>query len=555
MLDQLNKIYNFLVEKGYTVSEDKENSVIKVKYPNSEETYNISIDFSNEFPFNFPRVYIDEEFKKRSNMLAHVFSGDLLCLKFDGKEMINPTKPLEIVEYILEKTKIVIDKAISGNLNNERFEELSEYWTLINDQKSKIEIMTFYDPSVADRQTIDFGNYVIPKESNKILIFQRKDNFCGKDYLELFCKADSISIKSNQCIFVYVETADEAYQLRRFDKLIDYLYNIKDSQIDSYFKTHKKKGLITLVVKELNYKQYSVFYLFKEYSNKVLRKNVQKILPLNSNDYVYFNVIPTDFNQASLFDRSSSGEIDSRINKVCIVGCGAIGSHVAEYCASIGSTHITLVDNDVFKESNLLRHVCSVDEIGVPKSQAVKCSLLKNYPYLEINEITDSIFNCDFTKLGEDNYDLIIVATGEMASEYYCCNEFFARSMSNKVILLWLEPYAVSGHALVYNKSSWKEDDFDSLYSNINQISSVLNKEEFFKKEAGCSSAYIPYSGLDLTIFVAEFMKKFLVLDRGSYSYSKMINIVKYKRDNSMKLNCIYYSKTDGDVIIGDIYD
>lgn len=51
------------------------------------------------------------------------------------------------------------------------------------------------------------------------------------------------------------------------------------------------------------------------------------------------------------------------VAKVCIVGCGGLGGYIAEILARIGVLHITIVDYDVFDESNLNRQLFSTEKV------------------------------------------------------------------------------------------------------------------------------------------------------------------------------------------------
>ena len=59
--------------------------------------------------------------------------------------------------------------------------------------------------------------------------------------------------------------------------------------------------------------------------------------------------------------------------KVCVVGCGGLGGHIIEALARVGVLHLTVVDCDVFDESNLNRQLfCTEDTIGKSKTESVK---------------------------------------------------------------------------------------------------------------------------------------------------------------------------------------
>jgi len=54
--------------------------------------------------------------------------------------------------------------------------------------------------------------------------------------------------------------------------------------------------------------------------------------------------------------------------RVCVIGCGGLGGYIAEMLLRLGILHITLIDHDVFDETNLNRQLFSTEDgIGKPK--------------------------------------------------------------------------------------------------------------------------------------------------------------------------------------------
>lgn len=62
---------------------------------------------------------------------------------------------------------------------------------------------------------------------------------------------------------------------------------------------------------------------------------------------------------------------------VAIVGVGAIGSFLADALVRAGVGSLTLVDHDVIKPGNLVRHLVGADAIGLPKPLAVRSELVR----------------------------------------------------------------------------------------------------------------------------------------------------------------------------------
>lgn len=59
-------------------------------------------------------------------------------------------------------------------------------------------------------------------------------------------------------------------------------------------------------------------------------------------------------------------------SRIHIIGCGSVGSTIAELLARYGCTNITLYDFDKVEPHNLVNQMFTFDQIGKPKVDAVK---------------------------------------------------------------------------------------------------------------------------------------------------------------------------------------
>lgn len=60
-----------------------------------------------------------------------------------------------------------------------------------------------------------------------------------------------------------------------------------------------------------------------------------------------------------------------RRSRVCVVGCGGLGGYIIEMLARLGIGHLTVLDGDVFEETNLNRQLYS-EESNLGKSKALQ---------------------------------------------------------------------------------------------------------------------------------------------------------------------------------------
>ncbi|MFA5522871.1 MAG: HesA/MoeB/ThiF family protein [Tissierellales bacterium] len=78
--------------------------------------------------------------------------------------------------------------------------------------------------------------------------------------------------------------------------------------------------------------------------------------------------------------------------KVCVVGCGGLGGYIIEMLARLGIGHLTVVDGDVFEETNLNRQLLSdMDSLGKPKALVAKARVNSVNPLIKVKAINERL--------------------------------------------------------------------------------------------------------------------------------------------------------------------
>ena len=74
-----------------------------------------------------------------------------------------------------------------------------------------------------------------------------------------------------------------------------------------------------------------------------------------------------------------------KVKRKChIIGCGAIGSNIAELLARQGVEDFVLWDEDIVEAHNIVNQLYTDDEINMPKTEALSNHLLKINPTIKI---------------------------------------------------------------------------------------------------------------------------------------------------------------------------
>lgn len=95
---------------------------------------------------------------------------------------------------------------------------------------------------------------------------------------------------------------------------------------------------------------------------------------------------------------------------VLIAGCGGLGGYIIELLGRIGVGYLTVVDGDVFADSNLNRQLLSSDEtLGKPKPQSAKERMRIVNPLVTVKPITSFINESNVLEL-LTGHDVIVDA-------------------------------------------------------------------------------------------------------------------------------------------------
>ena len=112
------------------------------------------------------------------------------------------------------------------------------------------------------------------------------------------------------------------------------------------------------------------------------------------------------------------GQSKLKAASVLIVGCGALGSIIAQYLAACGVGRIGLVDYDNIELSNLQRQVLyKTSLIGKPKVQTARSLLLEINPEIRVDAYNE-LFNSETAERIAEPYQIIVDGTDNIPTRY-----------------------------------------------------------------------------------------------------------------------------------------
>jgi len=211
-------------------------------------------------------------------------------------------------------------------------------------------------------------------------------------------------------------------------------------------------------------------------------------------------VVTTRINPGWIYKRGGTSESEKLKNKkVCIIGCGSLGSGVAELLSKSGISNLTLIDPDALEWENIARHSIGAAFTRVAKSDALQYKIAHHFPFSNITahkKRWQDLTEDEFQELC--NVDLIISTTGDWCTEDHLNKLFKFSSDLPPILFAWLEPYAFAGQALLIKKHG---ACFQCLIDeNLRFTNRVIESGEKTKTlDTACGGASSPYGAIEMS--------------------------------------------------------
>jgi molybdopterin/thiamine biosynthesis adenylyltransferase len=195
----------------------------------------------------------------------------------------------------------------------------------------------------------------------------------------------------------------------------------------------------------------------------------------------------------------NGGEMGPLANhKALLVGCGAIGGYAALSLAQLGGGAgngcLTLVDQDILRAPNTVRHILGMDSVGHEKAISLQQLIEKRLPGLNTAAIPDKV-----QSLGEEimSYDLILDATGEHHIGEWLNRYALQRQETNQPAMFhtWIEGQGAAVRS--FFNSAPQAGCFRCLHADLESKKGrywVLKPEAQVETVQPCGDdAYVPY--------------------------------------------------------------
>lgn len=135
--------------------------------------------------------------------------------------------------------------------------------------------------------------------------------------------------------------------------------------------------------------------------------------------------------------------------RILLLGCGALGSFLAEYIVRAGAEKLTLVDNDIVTPGILVRQLFPDKHIGYPKVSALRVRLNELGLKTEISDQVRHLKHGVFNEFPPESFDLVLDATASRTVSIVLEKELLRTKSAPPLISLSISAKAKNGMVTV----------------------------------------------------------------------------------------------------------
>ncbi|MEK3727051.1 ThiF family adenylyltransferase [Lysinibacillus sp. FSL W8-0953] len=515
-INHLQTAYGAVLIDSINIADYPASLMLKHKVADIEVSFIMEIPFN--FPDAFPKISLEEQSFEKVFPIPHLSSFKTLCLFDDVEASPNPNNPIGLIEEAIVKTRDILSKGILKQNFNEFIDEFDSYWfrecygiflSLVepSDEIKKV----YWVP--CKLKTLPRHRGIFADTKSQAIKWIKNAGGIYKE--ELATEALYVPLKK-QMQYPFPKNNKDIYKIIKESKIS----NTKEyfSHLDKY--PRPSKVLFSMEVEDKiawgvwehrkpSKKNTSLFKGRKSKQNSLngFRNQSQNSLVELIRDFPKQEIIKysvEDVRPSRLKIRGGDGNTNNQGNKVVVIGCGAVGSHLIQGLFDIGVQHMLLIDPDELSFENINRHLCGADSVGLHKTVAIKNKFQRHYPTCQIHFYNYDVmqFLTQFPE-GLNSYDLIISAISNTPIEQRMSEMQQQGVIKPPILNVWVEPYLAAGHAIWQNSTTGVY--LDSLFDKGKYKYQVLkNANQYTKRELGCSTSYVPYGVLELKKFVTD---------------------------------------------------
>ena len=474
---------------------------LKLKGENRE--WNISLIFPELFPHTLPKAKLLDTDKIGS--IPHVNQSGVICVEESDSILLDSSRPKDIIDHFINDTVKLLDKANLKIYQDELMDEIEGYFNFDN------KVNSFY---VATDKT-ESVRLKLQRLCNKALqvkpiLLVGRDNTLNMEFSN-----NSKTLRASEQKIIHLALDNPVLPPANQGA-------ITPAYFDELKRNLSSEGLADFKALSKKYTKTKGRYFFILLSMpRASNERTQILLHFSSKEPLLFPSENTDerwditpyaitrLNKQYLLERGGADR-DLTSKKVCIIGCGSVGSEIAAMLAKSGIGELVLVDYDSFDADNIYRHRLGGKALNFQadlktgkishysKVSALALSLQSDLPYIKVKQKAvafDSVTNdADFL-----SSDIVVVAVGSPSLNLHI-NKKIKDLNFKAAIFCWNEASGYGGHSVALDL---EDICLECIYTNEygfsmdHGLSLVTPGQEISKNLTGCAGVFTPFSYLD----------------------------------------------------------
>ncbi len=513
-----------------------------------------------DFPLSIPKVFFSESSFSNFKYLPHTQSDRFICT-YPHNAQPDPNQPGLVVEDIIRKAKQIIVDGLSKVNEVDYEEEFAAYWAGEFEKNDKVlenVLLAAKAPLCTHLKLM-----VLRKDYAGYRHIVHQDDEYAKLLKEYF-EANEIKFDEVGALNVgELPFKKPPFTLRNKNSLtfVEQFSSVNSSIFKKYLNdTFFPKAIVFSKTIGKSQKFFGWFYKFPSLNRNGFRSGtitVHKALTtFNANDLTQrFNVEDLSLERLSARSTGIHARIDNRV--LTIAGVGSVGSNLVHFLNG-GTPEFRFIDDDRLKVENIGRHLLGFEYVGEFKTKALKKFLLHKNPLQKISTRESSIVGIirnDAKFLNESHF--LFVAIGKSNIERWIVSTIVDGTLTIPTFLIWVEPYLAGGHCIFINPTSPRFNQFfdtrgDFAFNVIDQQEYLNHNPKLSAKEAGCQTAFVPYSGTNTILFLSSLYPQIInLMETTSYPTAcfSWVGDLKQIRELDIKINPVYENETFGRII------
>jgi len=455
-----------------------------------DQRYDLSVEFDEAFPSVLPKVMIKDA--KRHGLLPHVCWKSVICYDEGEGNSIDTDRPEAVAVYAIEKALTHLPEKASSGTQPRFYLEFEGYWAR---QSNAVSCSLFFEPPNSFSVIRVLAH---PKTHNTLAIFaDDADRYAFRNYGFGKRLVNGTEMKGYFLPLQRVVAPPLPGEPLRASFLNDVYQALSESDLVQWNAVLDKGRIpnrLTLLISQprddLSQSLYAV-----QAQPKVTRK-IRARQTLADDE-----ITPISIDRHNLEYLSKRGGLGGHISgvRLAILGCGSLGSHIAELCIKSGLTDLLLIDGDTFKNENVFRHVLGSESINKNKAEAL-CEHFRSQ-YFGLTLEHEKSNRRDISDL-INRVDGLVIAIGDPTQERHFNQQVLNLNRSKSVFMLttWLEADGVGGHVAM--SKTGKKGCLHCLYHKDNTYQ-LTRKTDFIqpgqvvtRNLTGCGGGHIAFGAV-----------------------------------------------------------